>query len=163
MVMMRFLIMVGLVLVLGVAAREAVGLTPQPPAAEPPGPAPDAGGRKLWAGVSVSKPVFYQHNLGSGFFQLDFTVVNDGDRTVDPGIEGSTLLVNGKELKDWGFVVGNGPRGSDFKALAPGRAVRFGYAMGQYFDEPGIYRVVWKGQGFEAAAVVFRVLPAQAP
>jgi hypothetical protein len=127
-----------------------------PAVAGGPKPAP---GPKLWAALTVPQPVFEQGNLGPGFFQVNFAVVNDGDQTVDPGIGESKLLVNGKEMKDWNFIIHNGPRGTDFTALEPGKAVRFGSGMGRYFDEPGVYRLVWKGKHFEAPEVVFRVLP----
>src|SRR5262249_43727471 len=54
---------------------------------------------KLWAAISVSQPVFVAKNVTvSGIFQINFTVVNDGDMTVDPEISTSKLFVNGKQL-----------------------------------------------------------------
>jgi hypothetical protein len=32
-------------------------------------------------------------------------------------------------------------------------------ALGRYFKEPGIYKVSWRGEGFEAPTIVFRVMP----
>jgi hypothetical protein len=31
--------------------------------------------------------------------------------------------------------------------------------MRDSFKEPGVYRIKWKGEGFEASEVVFRVMP----
>jgi hypothetical protein len=120
-------------------------------------------GAKLWAGLGVTSPVVSADEVTyPDFFMLFFTLVNDGDKTVNPEVDASQLLVNGKELKDWGFIIGNGPRGSDFEALPPGECLRFGRAMGRYFAEPRVYKVQWKGKAFESAEVVFRVLPGKA-
>ena len=113
--------------------------------------------RTLWAAVSVSEPVFeagWTKNL-----QINFALVNDGRETLNPTIASSEIIVNGEALKDSAFIFGNGPKDARWKALSPGDSLRFSYAMGDRFKEPGIYTVSWKGDGFESAAVVFRVLP----
>jgi hypothetical protein len=113
--------------------------------------------RTLWAAVSVSEPVFevgWTKNL-----QINFALVNDGRETINPTITSSEIIVNGMALKDSAFIFGNGPRDTRWNALPPGDSLRFGYAMGDRFKEPGIYTVSWKGNGFESSAVVFRVLP----
>jgi uncharacterized protein (TIGR03067 family) len=114
---------------------------------------------KLWAAISVNQPVFQEGDTGPGLFQINFTVVNDGDRTIDPECESSRLLINGKELKDWSFIVSNGPRDSRWKALPAKDHLVFGYALGKYFDKPGVYKVVWKGKKFQSPEIVFRVMP----
>jgi hypothetical protein len=116
---------------------------------------------KLWAGLSVTSPTIGADDVHDGrFFMVSFALVNDGDKAVNPEIDSSQFMVNGKELKDWGFIIRNGPRGEDFESLAAGQAVRFGKGMGRYFSEPGVYRVQWKGKAFESAVLEFRVLPA---
>jgi hypothetical protein len=96
-----------------------------------------------------------------------FYLVNDGKVVIDPKVESSQLFINGKECKgrdapfgiDWPYIVVNGPCDDRLNALPPGDDLQFSYAMGDYFKEPGIYRVKWKGEGFEAPEVVFRVMP----
>lgn len=68
-------------------------------------------------------------------------------------------MVNGEELADSGLVLGNGPRDARSAALPPGDHLSFGYALGDHFREPGIYRVSWRGANFRSPEVVFRVLP----
>lgn len=115
---------------------------------------------RLWAGLGVTSPVIWADDVADPqFFAIFFSMVNDGKKTVNPEIDSSRLFINGKELKDWGFIVGNGPRTDDFEALAPGECLQFTKAMGNYFTEPGIYKVKWKGKAFESSDVVFRVLP----
>ena len=111
----------------------------------------------LWAAVSVSEPVFEAGSPKN--LQINFALVNDGRETINPAIASSSIIVNGAALKDSGFILGNGPRDARWDALPPGDSLRFGYVLGDYFKEPGIYTVSWKGDGFESSAVVFRVLP----
>ncbi len=118
---------------------------------------------KLWAGLGVTSPVIRADDVTDPrFFCVSFTLVNDSKKTIDPEVESSRFFINGKELKDWGFIVGNGPRGEDFKALPPGECLQFGKARGRYFTGPGIYKVKWKGKAFASPEVVFRVLPKKA-
>jgi hypothetical protein len=124
---------------------------------------------KLWAAVSVSDPVLDWDNLAWELgtrapFMIHFYLVNDGDKVIDPKIRSSKLLINGKAFKgkggsDWPYIAANGPRDGRWKALPPGDYLAFGYAFRDDFKEPGTYRVKWKGEGFEAPEVVFRVMP----
>jgi hypothetical protein len=113
---------------------------------------------KLWAAMSVNQPVFREGH-DTNLLQFSFTLVNDGDKSADPKLPGyPRLIVNGKEL-DMSNVPGNGPRDKRFESLPAGDYLLFGLAMGSHFDKPGIYRVVWKGDGYESPEIVFRVLP----
>lgn len=134
---------------------------PPPKPEEPKKPLAGIGDTKtkLWAGISVSQPVFVSKNdTVAGIFQINFTIVNDGDKTIDPEINSSKLLVNGKELKDWEFLVSNGPKDNRFKALPPKDFLLFGMGLGDRFEEPGIYRVSWQGKAFQSNEIVFRVV-----
>jgi hypothetical protein len=113
--------------------------------------------KKLWASMSVSRPVF-EKGAGDSFV-IYFALVNDSDKTINPDLDSSRLLVNGKELKDWPFIVSQGPRDARWQALPAGDYLSFAYAMGRYFDEPATFKVAWKGKDFEAAEIVFRVMP----
>jgi hypothetical protein len=128
-------------------------------AADPPRPGPAEAKKGLWAGISVSHPAYVPGRAWASPFVIHFAVVNDGDKTVDPQLEASKLLVNGKELEDWAFNIAQGPRDNRFKALPPGDDLSLAMALGKYFTKPGTYRVSWKGKGFEAPEIVFRVLP----
>lgn len=112
---------------------------------------------KLWAALSVSRPLF--HTGSTKELLIHFTLVNDGAKTIDPKIEASKIIINGEELEDSGLVLGNGPRDTRWKDLPPGGMLEFAYALENYFKKPGIYRVSWKGDNFEAPAIVFRVMP----
>jgi hypothetical protein len=114
---------------------------------------------KLWAAVSVSQPVVNWDADAAPPFMIHFGLVNDGDKPVNPAVESSQLLINGKALKDWEFIVSNGLRAQGWNLLPPGESLLFGYNMGRYFQDPGVYKVAWKGAGFQAPDVVFRVMP----
>jgi hypothetical protein len=111
---------------------------------------------KLWAGITASTPVVHGR---APRLQIYFSLVNDGQRTVDPKIGSSKLVINGKVPKDWDFVINNGPRSSEADALPPGRFLLFGYALERYFGKPGVYRVYWKGEAFKSPVIVIRVMP----
>jgi hypothetical protein len=115
-------------------------------------------GKKLWAAISVNQPLFREGH-DTNLLQINFALLNEGDRVVDPKIPGyPRLIVNGKEL-DLSSVPGVGPRDERFKALPPGDFLLFGYALGAHFDRAGVYKVYWQGEGFRSPEIVFRVLP----
>ena len=119
----------------------------------------------VWAGLTVTSPAVEADLLTNArFFTVSFALVNDDNKEFAPTAEvnNSKLLINGKELKEWPRVIGNGPRETPGTKLKPGTSLRFGKAMGKYFAEPGIYKIIWKGKSFESAELVFRVLPEKA-
>jgi hypothetical protein len=128
-----------------------------------PQPGPGAGKAKaseeakpLWAGLSINQPVFREG--GTELLQFTFSMVNDGDKVIDPKITASKIVVNGKPLPDSAHIFGNGPRDDRFTALPPGDFLLFGAGLGSRFKKPGVYRVYWEGEGFRSPEVVFRVL-----
>ena len=111
----------------------------------------------LWAALSVSRPVFRAGSTKE--LLIHFTLVNDGVKPIDPKIESSKIIINGEELENSALILGNGPRDARWNALPPGDMLEFTYALEDYFKKPGIYRVSWKGDNFEAPTIVFRVMP----
>jgi hypothetical protein len=120
---------------------------------------------KVWAGVTVNLPVVDANEImrRDDPFMISFGVVNDTDKVINPHIDKSKLIINGQELKEWTFIVGNGPRDDRWEALLPGDNIRFGYGfggqLGRHFRQPGLYRVKWIGEQFESAEIQFRVVP----
>lgn len=115
--------------------------------------------KKLWAAISTSTPIRDWPAFSVDVFMVNFGLVNDGDKTVDPEIDSSQLLVNGKVLKNWDFIINNGIRDGRWKALPPKDNLGFGYALGNHFEEPGIYKLQWKGKDFQSPEIVLRVMP----
>jgi hypothetical protein len=66
----------------------------------------------LWAAMSVSQPIFYGREADA--LQMSFGIFNDRALPVNPRVESSHVLINGVELKDWRFIVTNGPHTSSF-------------------------------------------------
>jgi hypothetical protein len=112
---------------------------------------------KIWAAISVSEPIFEESEVAKRL-QIHFAVVNEGKKVLDPEIRSSKLFVNGKELKDWDFIIANGIRDDRFKALPPADNLSFCYGLGRHFEKPGIYKLHWKGKAFDAPEIVFRVV-----
>jgi hypothetical protein len=94
---------------------------------------------------------------------VEFTLFNDGETAVDPQIDKSRIIINGKELSVSGLILGTGPRDATFRELPPGATLQFGYALGKHFEEPGVYRVSWLGERFRSPEVVLRVLREEGP
>jgi hypothetical protein len=135
----------------------SVGLV-APTVNQPPQPASE--NVKLWAGLSVTSPVVDADQVSdTRSFMVSFALVNDSDQPFAPTevVDHSTLLVNGKALKDWPMIIGNGPREVPGSKLLKGQSLRFTKGMGRNIVEPGVYKLQWKGAGFESAEVTFRV------
>jgi hypothetical protein len=113
----------------------------------------------LWAGLTVSHTTFRADQTKD--LRIEFTLVNDGDKVIDPKIADSRITINGKELADSGLILSSIEDVTRFKALPPGESLRFDCPLGDHFKEPAIYRVSWKGAGFRSSELVFRVLPKQ--
>jgi len=90
--------------------------------------------------------------------QICFALVNDGHSPVNPEVPASHLLINGVEPKDWSFVIGNGLRNDRWDSLASGQSLLFAYSLGRYFLSPGVYRVRWQSENFEAPEITLRVV-----
>ena len=114
----------------------------------------------LWAGLSVNHPIFKAGRTKD--LRIEFTLVNDSDRLIDPKITESRIVINGKELSDSGQILSNVQKGARFSALSPGQSLQFDCLLGDQFKEPGIYRVSWKGAGFQSSEIVLRILPEEA-
>lgn len=114
----------------------------------------------LWAMVAVNHPVFAQADTRN--LAVEFTLVNDGQKPLNPRIGESRILINGKELDQSSAVLDqSAPKEAHDKALAPGESLRFSCTLGRFFQEPGIYRITWVGRAFRSPDAVVRVLPAK--
>jgi len=109
----------------------------------------------LWAAISVPEPMVISGRLKQ--FSVMFALANDSKSSINPKVESWRLIVNGKEHPDSQFFM-NGPGDDRWKSLPAGDHLLFGYGIGDLFKEPGTYTIAWKGDGFESAPVVFRVL-----
>jgi hypothetical protein len=111
----------------------------------------------LWAALTVNDSTFKQGQTKE--LRIEFRLVNDGDKVIDPKIAESHMVINGKELTDIGSVFG---KYAPLKALSPGESLRFDWLMGDYFKEPGTYEVSWKGVDFQSSKIVFRIMSEKA-
>jgi hypothetical protein len=114
----------------------------------------------LWAGLSVNHPIFRVGQTKD--LRIEFTLVNDGDKVIDPKIPESQIVINGKELSGSGMILSSVQKGARFSALPPGESLQFDCLLGDRFKEPGVYRVSWKGAGFQSSEIVLRILPGHA-
>ena len=111
--------------------------------------------------MSVNHPIFKAGQTKD--LRIEFTLVNDGDKVIDPKIPESQIVINGKELTDSGLIFSSVQKGTRFRALSPGESLQFSLPLGDQFKEPGTYRISWKGAGFHSPEIVLRVLPEGRP
>ena len=119
---------------------------------------PKAG--SLWAALSASHAIFKAGQTID--LRIEFTLVNDGDKVIDPRIADSRIVSNGKERTDSGLILSSVEKGTRFMALSPGERLQFDCLLGDQFREPGTYRISWKGAGFESPEIMLRALPVEA-
>jgi hypothetical protein len=124
------------------------------------GTADQAKSGSLWAGLSVNHPILRAGERKD--LRIEFTLVYDGDKVIDPRIMETRIVINGKELTDSGMILRSERKGERFKALPPGVSLQFDCLLGDRFNEPAIYRVSWKGAGFQSSELVLRILPKEA-
>ena len=114
---------------------------------------------KLWAGVSASSPNVTSNALftvrEAERLMIGFAVVNDGTDPV-PFERGETeLVVNGQSVAGFGDAFRDGPV---WARLVPGKPFSASLGLGKHFAKPGVYKVQWRGKGFESAVLEFRVV-----
>jgi hypothetical protein len=128
------------------------------------GSAVQPNGGDLWAGLGVNHCIFRVGQTKD--LRIELALFNDGPTAIDPKIAESRIMINGVELTDSGSMLGRGLKDAQLRALAPGDNLQFAVPLAGHFSAPGhapgVYRVFWKGSGFQSPAVVFRVLPADA-
>ncbi len=83
----------------------------------------------LWAALSVNHPVFKAGQTKD--VRIEFTLVNDGDKVIDPKIPESRIIVNGKELSDLGPILCNGLNNAPVKTLSPGQNLQVSVVLGE--------------------------------
>jgi hypothetical protein len=111
----------------------------------------------LWAALSINHALFVTGQTKG--LKIEFSLVNDGDKVIDPKIADSRIVINGKELAESGLIFGGVPNDVRIKPFAPGKTLQFNVLIGDHFKEPGIYRVSWKGSDFQSSEVELRILP----
>jgi RNA polymerase sigma factor (sigma-70 family) len=130
-------------------ADQAIG---DPDAPKLPGP--------LRAELTVN-PHVIEAGVDNPLLQITFSLHNDSAKVINPKVRYSKIIVDGKVLPDSARIFSSGPRSDKFDALQPGDELRFGYAMGKYFNKAGIYRVSWEGDGYVSPAVLIWVQPSK--
>jgi hypothetical protein len=109
---------------------------------------------RVWAAVAAIAPVF---STGEPV-NVVFAATNVGKEPIARALvrEQTVLVINGQQWQESARTFSSGP-GSIEKMLAPGKSQVFGAQLTNLFRKPGVYRLVWKGKGFESLPIEFRV------
>jgi hypothetical protein len=108
------------------------------------------------ARVSVDRPIF----TVNAEIDVTFAATNLSNLPIRMTAlrEETVLVINGKEWPDSAFTFANGIHDTN-QFLAPGKSMLFTYRLTNVFKKPRLYRIVWRGKGFESLPVEFRVTP----
>jgi hypothetical protein len=91
---------------------------------------------------------------------VSFHLLNDSETTQDSAPASWQIVIDGKELKDSGWIFGNGPGPvGGYGKLAAGGTFDFGKALpiAKYFPEMQEHRISWKGQYFQSPTVTVTI------
>lgn len=87
---------------------------------------------------------------------VSFHLLNDSETAQNTAPESWQIVIDGKELKDSGWIFGNGPGPvGGYGTLAAGATFDFGKALpiAKYFPETQEHRISWKGRYFQSPTV----------
>jgi hypothetical protein len=121
-----------------------------------PGSANQATIGNLWAALTVNHSTF-KHGQTKDL-RIEFSLINDGDKVIDPKIAESRININGKELAGSGLILSGLANDAPLKVLAPGETRQYSLLLGDHFKETGTYRIYWKGDDFQSPEIVLRIL-----
>lgn len=118
--------------------------------------------KRIWAKVSVSQLFFFAGEENT--LQLHFSITNNSGDLIDPPIESSYLLVNGKEWPESRTLICRGSRNDLWDRLPAHCCVFFSRSLStRLFSNPGRYTIIWQGDGFESSPVRITVRPPPQP
>ena len=89
-----------------------------------------------------------------------FHLLNDSETAQTTAPETWKIVIDGKELKDSGWIFANGPAPvGGYGTLASGSIFDFGTALpiANYFPETREYRISWKGRYFQSPTATIRI------
>jgi hypothetical protein len=101
-------------------------------------------------------------NIETPNVALSFILLNDSEAPVDVEAGSWRIVVDGTELKDSGFLFGNGPHPEGgYRVLKPGESYEFGKALSivDYFLPNGEHKVSWRGAGFASSTISVTITP----
>ena len=94
------------------------------------------------------------------FVMVSFVLLNDGDSPVNSTKGGWTIEIDGMDLKDSDYILGNGmqPDGG-WGILNPGESYEFGKELeiSKYFPKLGEHTLSWKGGGFQSSTITVKI------
>jgi len=96
------------------------------------------------------------------FVMVSFILLNDGETPINSTKGGWQIVIDGKELSDSGYILGNGmqPDGG-WGTLNPGESYEFGKELeiSRYFLTLGEHTLSWKGHQFQSSTIKVNVTP----
>jgi hypothetical protein len=109
---------------------------------------------RLWAGISAEQPLYTDD--GRRNVVINFALVNDGDQTVLPEVEQSTLYINNGMISPGQLFTPT----EEVASLEPGAGTTYSIGLAHStLNKPGVYKITWEGKSFRAGPIEVRILP----
>jgi hypothetical protein len=97
------------------------------------------------------------------FVMVSFILLDDGSAAINSTEGGWQIVIDGKELPDSAYILGNGPEPKGgYGILKPGEWQEFGKELeiAKYFHTLGEHTLSWKGGRFQSSTLKITI-PAQ--
>lgn len=75
---------------------------------------------------------------------LTFTITNNSNKTLESGVLGSRVYVDGTEIEDWRNILSEVLKHKEAKYIAAGATLKFSHRFNRYVKEEGTHQIVWQ-------------------
>ena len=90
-------------------------------------------------------------------YTLTFTIFNNSNKTLESGVLGSRVYVDGEELKEWKNILRRALKDKKAKCIAAGAAMKFSHRFNTYVKEKGKHEIVWQVNDIASKKVALTV------
>ena len=90
-------------------------------------------------------------------YTLTFTILNNSNKTLESGVLGSRVYVDGEKLKEWKNILRRALKDKKAKCIAAGAAMKFSHRFNTYVKEKGKHEIVWQVNDIASKKVALTV------
>jgi len=88
---------------------------------------------------------------------LTFTITNNSNKTLESGVLGCHVYVDGKEIEDWKNILSEALEDKQARYIAAGATLEFSHRFNRYVQGTGTHQVVWQINDVASAKTVVNV------
>jgi hypothetical protein len=90
-------------------------------------------------------------------YTLTFTIFNNSNKTLESGVLGSRVYIDGEELKNWKNILRRALKDKKAKCIAAGAALKFSHRFNTYVKERGKHEIAWRVNDIASKKVALTV------